>query len=36
VEFRAWLARDREGALASLPPVVAAYIRAHALYLETA
>jgi nicotinate-nucleotide adenylyltransferase len=36
VEFRTWLARDREGALASLPPVVAAYIRAHALYPEAA
>jgi nicotinate-nucleotide adenylyltransferase len=36
VEFRNRLARDREGALASLPPVVAAYIRAHALYAETA
>lgn len=38
VDFRALLAgnaRDREDALASLPPAVAAYIRAHGLYPET-
>ncbi len=31
-DFRAWLARDRQAALAALPPPVAAYIRSHALY----
>jgi nicotinate-nucleotide adenylyltransferase len=31
-DFRAWLARDREGALAALPPAVADCIRARGLY----
>ena len=32
--FRVWLARDREPALAALPTAVADYIRAHGLYGE--
>jgi nicotinate-nucleotide adenylyltransferase len=31
-EYREWLMRDREGALAALPPAVAAVIRARGLY----
>jgi len=34
--FRAWLARDRQAALAALPPAVAAYIRIHDLYRDAA
>lgn len=34
--FRAHLASDREAALSALPPAVAAYIRAHGLYRDTA
>src|SRR5690606_39472430 len=33
-DFRAWLRRDRAGALAALPAAVAEYIRAHDLYLD--
>lgn len=35
-DFRAWLARDRQAALAALPAPVAAYIRTHALYVDGA
>lgn len=35
-DFRAWLARDRAGALAALPPAVADYIRTHGLYADAA
>jgi nicotinate-nucleotide adenylyltransferase len=35
-EYRAWLARDREAALAGLPAAVAACIRARGLYLPEA